>query len=261
MRTEIPKQVRDDTYKPSNLSENERREKINLPKDKSPPERRRKNIIKIPIDPNDRKALASFSGRRRLNIFEPSNGGIGIRLKIASKRFSLAISVKINIIELKSSEGWKFTIILTIKLARIAKIIFVKGPDSETSAISFLPSRRLNGSTGTGFAAPIIIGEPEIRRIKGKAILIMGSICFLGSRVSLPARRAVGSPKRSATKPWAISCKMAEKIKITKNIRPDPISILFKDLEYDIIFVYVDGTKMRELREINSAILGSQSDM
>ena len=191
--------------------------------------------MKIPIDPRDRKALASFSGSKSEKIFEPSSGGIGIRLKIASKRLSLAIAVKTNVKKLTSSVDSKFTITFRIRLARIAKTTFVRGPAKETSARSFLPSLKLNGSTGTGLAAPIIIGEPEIRRIRGRAILIRGSICFLGSRVNRPKRRAVGSPRRSATNPWAISWMMAEKIKITRKISADNKSILFKDLEYDII--------------------------
>lgn len=74
------------------------------------------------------------------------------------------------------------------------------------------------------------MGEPDIRRIRGKTMLIIGSICFLGSRVSLPARRAVGSPRRSATKPWAISWRIAEKINITRNKMEEKTSILFTDL-------------------------------
>lgn len=74
---------------------------------------------------------------------DPSSGGIGTRLKIASKRLSLAIAVKINIKKLTSSVGSKFIIILTIKLAKIAKTTFVKGPAKETRAKSFLPSLKL----------------------------------------------------------------------------------------------------------------------
>lgn len=41
---------------PNSFSENERREKINLPRESWPPERRRKKIIKIPTEPKDKKA-------------------------------------------------------------------------------------------------------------------------------------------------------------------------------------------------------------
>lgn len=91
------------------------------------------------------------------------------------------------------------------KLAKTAITMFVNGPESATRATSFLPSFRLKGSIGTGFAAPKITGEPDKSNIRGSKILIKGSICFFGLSVSRPASLAVGSPKRSATYPWAIS--------------------------------------------------------
>lgn len=90
-------------------------------------------------------------------------------------------------------------------LATIAIRIFVNGPARATRARSFLPSRKLNGSTGTGFAAPKTIGEPEKIRSSGRRTLINGSIWLLGLRVSLPESLAVGSPNLSATNPWATS--------------------------------------------------------
>ena len=123
----------------------------------------------------------------------------------------------------------------------------VSGPTRETIAISFRPSFKLNGSTGTGFAAPKTTGEPERIKIRGRAMLIKGSICFLGLRVSLPESLAVGSPRRSATKPCATSCKIAEKIKITSIIRPNTIPILSKTPIYDIINHY--GDEMFQLRK------------
>jgi len=63
-----------------------------------------------------------------------------------------------------------------IKLAIIAIRTLVKGPAKETRAKSFLPSCKLKGSTGTGLAAPNIIGDPDISSIRGRAILIIGSI-------------------------------------------------------------------------------------
>lgn len=98
------------------------------------------------------------------------------------------------------------------KIAAIKK--FVTGPDNETIAMSFLPSLRLNGSTGTGLAAPRTIGEPERIRIKGKSMLIKGSMWGIGLRVILPSNLAVGSPSLSATHPCATSCKIAENTRI-----------------------------------------------
>jgi len=95
-------------------------------------------------------------------------------------------------------------------LAITAIKTFVKGPDIATKARSFLPSLRLKGSTGTGFAAPITTGEPPKSRKRGRRMLIKGSMWGMGFRVSLPMSLAVGSPSLSATKPWATSCRMAE---------------------------------------------------
>ena len=63
-------------------------------------------------------------------------------------------------------------IVLIKRLATMAIKIFVRGPDKETSAISFLPSLRLKGSTGTGFAAPKITGDQEIIKRSGRKMLI-----------------------------------------------------------------------------------------
>lgn len=78
---------------------------------------------------------------------------------------------------------------------------FVKGPASETKAISFLGSLKLKGSTGTGFAAPKTTGDPLNKRIRGKRILIIGSMWGIGLSVSLPRSLAVGSPSLFATQP------------------------------------------------------------
>ena len=90
----------------------------------------------------------------------------------------------------------------------------VIGPASETTAISFLGSLKLNGSTGTGLAPPMITGEPPSISRSGMRRLSTGSMCGFGFSVSLPSSFAVGSPRRPATYPWAISCKIAEKIRI-----------------------------------------------
>ena len=53
-------------------------------------------------------------------------------------------------------------LMMNANIAAIRK--FVSGPAKDTIAMSFLPSRRLNGSTGTGLAAAKITkgsGEPN----------------------------------------------------------------------------------------------------
>lgn len=53
-------------------------------------------MINIPIDPKDKNAFASFSGRTRENILDPSSGGMGIRLKIAKRRLRRTMAIRIN---------------------------------------------------------------------------------------------------------------------------------------------------------------------
>ena len=187
----------------------------------------------MPTDPNARYEFACSSGSSRENTFEPSRGGMGIRLKIAKSKLYWTTMYKNQ----PTNAGDATCVALSNRkraAAVIAKSTFVIGPARATRATSFLPSLRLNGSTGTGFAPPKIMGEPERIRARGSKIVINMSMCGRGSSVSLPASRAVGSPKRSATRPCATSCRMAENIRITSPIRS---SILFPLYVYDIIFV------------------------
>lgn len=171
---------------------------------------------KIPILPIDRYAFARLSGKRSAKTFDPSRGGIGMRLKMARSKFNFAIKSSSPLKSTITVDSWPFTK-RKRTLVKIAISMFVKGPASETRAISFLPSRRLKGSTGTGFAPPIMI-DPERKRIRGRNTLKIGSICFRGSNVILPMSRAVGSPRRSATSPCAISWRIDEYIKTASAI-------------------------------------------
>lgn len=65
---------------------------IKFPKENPPiGEKSKIKIIIIPIEPKERYALACFSGSIRENILDPSRGGIGIKLKIAKRRFKCTI--------------------------------------------------------------------------------------------------------------------------------------------------------------------------
>lgn len=138
---------------------------------------------------------------------DPSRGGIGSKLNIARRRFKVAVTY---------SSGARAVCPAIFKsvAAKMARSTFVNGPARATRAISRLPSLKLNGSTGTGLAAPKITGEPESISIRGNNTLITGSIWLTGLRVNLPRIFAVGSPRRYATNPCATSCKIAEKIRI-----------------------------------------------
>ncbi|GEM_PF-6571842 len=79
-----------------------------------------------------------------------------------------------------------------------AKSRLEKGPLREIRIISLLILLKYMGFIGTGLAHPKL-------NIKRQHIPI-GSICFRGFRVSLPAYSAEGSPKERETLPWAYSC-------------------------------------------------------
>jgi len=115
--------------------------------------------------------------------------------------------------KIEAKIGENGPIVFNNKAATKARNKFVRGPARATNARSFLPSRSIIGLTGTGFAAPKMIGDPDITRSKGTRIVMMGSMWGIGLSVILPARRAVGSPRRSATTPCIISCKIAEAIR------------------------------------------------
>ena len=70
------------------------------------------------------------------------------------------------------------------------------------------------GLYGTGFAHPIRNGECDSARRPGIMMEPMGSICFKGFKVNLPANRAVGTHRLSAMKPWETSWRMTENIRM-----------------------------------------------
>lgn len=102
---------------------------------------------------------------------------------------------------------------------------FMLEPAMPTFRLPHLWSFKLNGFIGTGFAQPIIGPLPWVKtkRIIGRMIVPNISICFNGFKVRRPAFFAVGSPKRKATDPWAISCKTIEK---NKTMRENIVNII-----------------------------------
>lgn len=95
---------------------------------------------------------------------------------MASKRFIFIIVDRIGYRreKKKGETTWEAGVEKRRRISRLAATasrMLVSGPLSATNAISFLPSRRLNGSTGTGFAAPIKIGEPDIKSKIGSRML------------------------------------------------------------------------------------------
>jgi len=76
-----------------------------------------------------------------------------------------------------------------------AIIMFAKGPAAATLAEPYFLSLRFKGLIGTGFAQPKTILEPITSKRKGKSTEPIGSKCFRGFKVNLPANFAVGSPR------------------------------------------------------------------
>lgn len=80
-------------------------------------------------------------------------------------------------------------------------MIFESGPAKETRNSPSLGFLKLYGLTGTGFAHPNMIPPGKSAHIIGTTTEPIGSMCFIGFNVSLPAYLAVGSPCQRAAIP------------------------------------------------------------
>ena len=90
---------------------------------------------------------------------------------------------------------------------------FEAGPAKAMRNSPVLLFFKLYGLYGTGFAQPKV--KPAKYVISGTTIVPIGSMCFNGFRVRRPCRRAVGSPRRLAMRPWDTSWMITENIRIT----------------------------------------------
>lgn len=133
-------------------------------------------------------------GNREKRSFEPSSGGIGIRLNTASVRLMMTMyeAISINGVITPCCTN----LIIHPKMRAMTR--FESGP---AAAIRNSPERlflRLYGLYGTGLAQPKTNPGVMMAIISGRMTEPKGSICLIGFKVSLPCNRAVGSPKRSA---------------------------------------------------------------
>ncbi len=169
-----------------------------------------------PSIPNLSIAKARFWGSHIVKIREPSNGGIGKRLKIPRRtlRYTTKTKKSAGIISLS------IPIILTVLAAKTANTKLVKMPAKLTQIIPILRGRKTLKFTGTGFAQAKI-NPPRKNISAGNRIDPKGSMCEIGLSVNRPALFAVSSPNQRATKPWATSWKITETIKTTITI-PKP---------------------------------------
>jgi len=177
---------------------------------------------------------------------------MGMRLKIASNKFNWTIirSIKYEVLSIMFEE---FGISFKIKLATIAIATLVSGPAKETKARSFLPSRKLKGSTGTGLAPPIITGEPEIRRRRAKQYSWSDQYVFSGqeSVVPLSGLSVAETFRNIAMSNFVQNGWENQNDKCDDRACDDraKIFILFKNSQYDIIFTYVQRNEMWKLRK------------
>jgi len=162
--------------------------------------------------PNSSTLFLNFkanSGKRLNNIFDPSSGGIGIKLKKARK---ILIKTAISAIWIKAYVG--LGTILTANAITIANRILEIGPAIATNNSPHLWFFRLYGLYGTGFAHPKIKLVFIRIKIPGTKKEPTGSRCLIGLRVNLPAYFAVTSPINKAAYPWATSWITTDNIKM-----------------------------------------------
>lgn len=193
----------------------------------------KKKLRKIPkaLEKNKRKkikkaipncsidaSVCELTGKIKKNNFDPSKGGMGIRLKKAKITFqktiitSIAKKIEPKELDIKTLNPCQsailklfimlnFTdkgivIIFPKRAPKKAMIIFEPGPAKATQIGPLFWSLKLYGLYGTGLAPPKANRPPlKTRRAKGIKIVIIGSICRKGLALNLPAYLAVKSPR------------------------------------------------------------------
>ncbi|MFH1455013.1 MAG: hypothetical protein ABIF22_01690 [bacterium] len=139
------------------------------------------------------------TGKNAKSIFDPSSGGIGIKLKTA--RLTFIRTTKLNILIRGIEEKLKCNNPLIIRPKIIATRRFDAGPAIDIRGSATFLFFKLCGLYGTGLAQPIIKPACVIARARGKITEPNQSRCLRGFRVSLPSYCAVLSPKQRAVKP------------------------------------------------------------
>ncbi len=168
-------------------------------------------IIKIPHRSKNTLVCKLTSTKAKSN-FEPSSGGMGIKLKtpkITFQKISIPTiqkiilageparisdnpsqSLLINSLMIVNFDSSASGINKPITAATKAMKKLVKGPAKATKTSPHFPPRRAYGLYGTGFAHPN--AKPVVYTIiMGKIIEPIGSMCFVGSSVRRPASLAV----------------------------------------------------------------------
>ena len=162
--------------------------------------------------------VCGLTGKMKKNSFDPSKGGMGMRLKKAKITFQktiitiIAKNIEPKELDIKTlspcqSAILKLLIILTLtdkgtviifpkKAPKKAIIMFEPGPARATQIGPLFWSLRLYGLYGTGLAPPKAKRPPlKTKSAKGIKIVIIGSIWRNGLALNLPAYLAVKSPR------------------------------------------------------------------
>lgn len=101
------------------------------------PKKRKKSKMKRPYWAKNILRLAHFSGKKEKRIWEPSRGGIGIKLKMAKIKFKITIIP--NMIKMGMGNGKNLMARPKIKATKI----FDPGPAMATLASSHFGFRKL----------------------------------------------------------------------------------------------------------------------
>ncbi len=91
-----------------------------------------------------------------MSTLEPSSGGMGRQLNMASAMFIQTLAATICTSGLSMDNGNMDICVMSMKTGRlmIASRMFAPGPASDTQSIPFCGSLKFTGLTGTGFAHP-----------------------------------------------------------------------------------------------------------
>lgn len=127
-------------------------------------------------------------------IFEPSSGGIGIRLNIAKTILTKTITPASGTMDSGINEKYPDSRIIIPKNIAITRFTRTPAEATQRFAIRFLSALKLSGLYGTGLAQPIKKGAWINIKNSGSIIEPYKSRCFIGFKVKRPSNSAVWSP-------------------------------------------------------------------
>src|SRR3954453_12601123 len=137
--------------------------------------------------------------------FDPSSGGIGMKLKIIRSRLIWTNNASVWMTMDGTSRVSVARMNRSGSAAIAASTKVDSGPATDNSASPRLQPSRFIGLTGVGLAQPNPIGAPdaaEPMKVSARSVPPTGSKWTIGLRVSRPNIFAVPSPSRYAASAW-----------------------------------------------------------